>query len=165
MYTIWSRRLQLVHQPENRDLVGLVDALDFLFLLFREAATATRFFDKASAANPSVKLFAPSALSDPSFARGLSATVRHLYVTAPGFLGQDLPATGSKFVSDFTDKYGHAPDPQAIFGYEAMSAVLAVLREAGSNANNRSTVVHDAGPGRNRLFRFFCSAIEGAFMA
>ena len=29
-----------------------------------------------------------------------------------------------------------------IFGYEAMSAVLAVLREAGSAANNRSTVVH-----------------------
>ena len=44
-------------------------------------------------------------------------------------------------MSDFTDKYGHAPDPQAIFGYEAMSAVLAVLREAGSNAGNRSTVV------------------------
>jgi branched-chain amino acid transport system substrate-binding protein len=116
---------------------------DAIFYGSNVAAIATRFFDKASAANPSVKLFAPSALSDPSFARGLSATVRHLYVTAPGFLGQDLPATGSKFVSDFTDKYGHAPDPQAIFGYEAMSAVLAVLREAGSNANNRSTVVHD----------------------
>ena len=33
--------------------------------------------------------------------------------------------------------------PQAIFGYEAMSAVLAVLREAGTAANNRPTVVHD----------------------
>jgi ABC-type branched-subunit amino acid transport system substrate-binding protein len=40
--------------------------------------------------------------------------------------------------------------PQAIFGYEAMSAMLAVLREAGSHANNRSTVVHDFLAIKNR---------------
>jgi hypothetical protein len=33
--------------------------------------------------------------------------------------------------------------PQAIFGYEAMSAVLAVLKEAGIGAGTRSTVVGD----------------------
>jgi hypothetical protein len=33
--------------------------------------------------------------------------------------------------------------PQAIFGYEAMSAVLAVLRQAGIGAGTRSTVVTD----------------------
>ena len=43
-----------------------------------------------------------------------------------------------------------APRPEAIFGYEAMSSVMAVLREAGSAADNRSTVVHDFFSIRNR---------------
>jgi branched-chain amino acid transport system substrate-binding protein len=116
---------------------------DGVFYASNAPASATRFFDKASAANPSVKLFGPSALSDPSFSSGLSATVRHLYISAPGFLAQNLSPSGSKFVTDFRGAYGRVPDSQAIFGYEAMSAVLAVLREAGSNAGNRSTVVHD----------------------
>jgi branched-chain amino acid transport system substrate-binding protein len=123
---------------------------DGVFYASNAAASATRFFDRASAANPSVMLFAPSALSDPSFATGLSATVRRMYVSTPGFLAQDLTPTGTKFVSDFRSTYGHTPDPQAIFGYEAMSAVLAVLREAGSQAGNRSTVVHDFLALKNR---------------
>jgi len=131
-------------------VVGSQADADAIFYASNSPPSATRFFDKASAANPSVNLFAPSALSDPSFAAGLSATVRHLYVSAPGFLDQDLPAAGAKFVADFKAKYGRAPDPQAIFGYEAMSAVLAVLRGAGSQVGNRTTVVHDFLALKNR---------------
>lgn len=111
---------------------------------------ATHFFDAAAASNPSVKLFAPSALYDPGFVAGLSPAVRGLYVSVPGFRPQDLPAAAGPFVSQFTSTYGHAPLPQAMFGYEAMSALLAVLRQAGSQANNRSTVVHDFLNLRNR---------------
>jgi branched-chain amino acid transport system substrate-binding protein len=106
-------------------------------------ARAAQFFDAAAASNPTAKLFGPSALDDPTFATQLSAAVRNLYISAPGFLGRDLNPAGSKFVSDFTTAYGHAPVTQAIFGYEAMAAVLAVLQEAGSGAGNRATVVHD----------------------
>jgi branched-chain amino acid transport system substrate-binding protein len=56
---------------------------------------------------------------------------------------KDLPAGGRQFVSSFTSTYGHTPAPQAIFGYEAMSAVLAVLKQAGAAAGNRATVVSD----------------------
>jgi branched-chain amino acid transport system substrate-binding protein len=84
-----------------------------------------------------VKLFAPSALASASLPAGT-------YVSEPGFLPKDLPASATtQFVKPFEAAYGHAPSTEAIFGYEAMSAVLAVLHEAGSAANNRSTVVHD----------------------
>ena len=76
--------------------------------------------------------------------------MRHLYVSAPGFLDQDLSPAGAKYLADFKAKYGRAPDPQAIFGYEAMSAVLAVLRGAGAQAGNRTTVVHDFLALKNR---------------
>ena len=66
----------------------------------------------------------------------------NVYVSSPGFLPADCPPAGS-FVSRVRAAYGHAPAPQAIFGYEAMTAVLDVLSEAGSAANDRTTVIHD----------------------
>jgi branched-chain amino acid transport system substrate-binding protein len=124
-------------------VVSAQAAADGVFYGAGSPARAAQFFDAAAASNPSAKLFGPSALDDPTFATQLSPTVRNLYLSAPGFLGPDLTPAGSKFVSDFTAAYGHAPVPQAIFGYEAMAAVRAVLQEAGSGANNRSIVVHD----------------------
>jgi branched-chain amino acid transport system substrate-binding protein len=105
---------------------------------------ATRFFDSLASAGPNVKLFAPSALYDDAFVSGLvSAAQRDLYVSSPGFMTGDLPPAGAKFVSDFRSAYGHDPAPEAIFGYEAMAAVLSVIRQAGSFASNRADVVHD----------------------
>lgn len=116
---------------------------DGVFYGSSSVASAAKFFDAVAAANPSAKLFGPSALADPSFPAQLSSAVHQLYLSSPGFLKQDQPPAAASFVSTFSSTYGHAPVPQAIFGYEAMSAVLAVLGEAGADANNRSTVVHD----------------------
>ena len=129
--------------PGGMSLASSQAGADGIFYGSASEAGAARFFAAAAAANPSAKLFGPSALADPSFPSGLSSAVHSLYISAPGFLKQDLTSAGTSFVASFTSTYGHAPVPQAIFGYEAMSAVLAVLREAGTAANNRSTVVKD----------------------
>jgi branched-chain amino acid transport system substrate-binding protein len=101
--------------------------------------------------NPRVKLFAPSALDSSSLASSLPAAKGELYVTEPGFLSSTLSRTArQQFLAPFQAAYGHAPAPEAIFGYEAMSAVLAVLREAGSQASNRSRVVHGFFAIKNR---------------
>ena len=90
------------------------------------------------------KLFAPSALYDDAFVAGLSAAAqKNLYVSSPGFTPATLSPAGRQFVTAFRSAYGHAPVPQAIFGYEAMSAVLAVLKQAGADAGSRATVVSD----------------------
>ena len=47
------------------------------------------------------------------------------------------------FNNRFTSAYGHPPEPQAIFAYEAMAAVIAGLHQAGGQAKDRATVVHD----------------------
>jgi branched-chain amino acid transport system substrate-binding protein len=94
--------------------------------------------------NPRLKLFAPSALDSSSLAASLSSAKGGLYVSEPGFLPSSLSNTAKQqFLQPFRAAYGHAPAPEAIFGYEAMSAVLSVLREADSQANNRSKVVRD----------------------
>jgi branched-chain amino acid transport system substrate-binding protein len=125
-------------------------AADGIFFGSDSPNRAARFFASAAAANPAAKLFGSSALADPAFTAALSPAVRHLYVSAPGFLKQDLSPSGAAFASRFASTYHRAPMPQAIFGYEAMSAVLGVLSEAGAHANNRSTVVHDFLSIKNR---------------
>ena len=129
--------------------VASLSAADGAFYGTSSPAGAERFFARGASSNPSLKLFAPSALDDPTLAPQLSGA-GNLYISAPGFLKQNLTPAGTTFASQFTTAYGHAPVPQAIFGYEAMSAVLAVLREAGSQANNRATVVHDFLAIKNR---------------
>jgi branched-chain amino acid transport system substrate-binding protein len=94
--------------------------------------------------NSKIKVFVPSALDTSSFASSLGSTQVNLYATEPGFLAKDLSSSArQKFLTPFQATYGRVPSPEAIFGYEAMSAVLAVLRGAGSQANNRSRIVHD----------------------
>jgi branched-chain amino acid transport system substrate-binding protein len=116
-----------------------------------DRAKAAALFDAVAAASPSAKLLAPSALDDQGFAAGLSAPAQSaLEVSAPGFDRADLSATGQQFEAAFTAAYGHAPNPQAIFGYEAVSALISVLREAGKNASNRGTVRDDFFAIRNR---------------
>jgi branched-chain amino acid transport system substrate-binding protein len=115
------------------------------------APAARSLFNAVAGANPAAKLFAPSALADSGFAASLSpAAGAALRVSTPGFTPGALSATGRGFATAFSSAYGHAPSAQAIFGYEAMSAVLSVLREAGTSANNRGTVVKDFFAIRNR---------------
>lgn len=107
-------------------------------------SAAAKAFNAAAASSPSVKLFGPSALDDQAFVSTLSpAAQRDLYVSTPGFLPSELSTQGKAFVSAFEATYQHPPVPEAIFGYEAMSVVLAALHQAGTSANNRGTVLHD----------------------
>jgi branched-chain amino acid transport system substrate-binding protein len=116
---------------------------DAIFFGAADPSAAIRTFNSAAQSNPTAKLFGPSALDNSTFAAGLGASARNVYVSSPGFLPSDLAPGGKKFVSDFEAKFGHIPATRAIFGYEAMTAVLNVLKKAGPSANNRGTVVDD----------------------
>jgi branched-chain amino acid transport system substrate-binding protein len=118
-------------------------AADAVFYGGNTPATAVKALGQA-AASGSAKLFVPSALYSDAFASGLSAAAqRNLYISSPGFTPADLTPSGRQFVTAFTGAYGHAPVPEAIFGYEAASALIAVLKQAGSAAGSRATVVKD----------------------
>lgn len=115
------------------------------------SAGAAQLFDQAVSSSPSVKLFAPSALADDTFAATLSgAAQRDTYISSPGFTAADLPSQASQFAAAFRAAYGHAPSTQAIFGYQAVASVLAAMQKAGGSANSRSDVVHDFFSIKNR---------------
>jgi branched-chain amino acid transport system substrate-binding protein len=125
-------------------VVSSASAADAVFYGSDAAAAATSALGQAATATPSAKLFVPSGLYSDSFASGLGAAAqKNLYVSSPGFPSSALTPAGRQFESSFQSVYGHAPVPEAIFGYEAMSAVLAVLKQAGAQAGNRAAVVND----------------------
>jgi branched-chain amino acid transport system substrate-binding protein len=97
-----------------------------------------------AAAGGGAKLFAPSALYDDAFVQGLSSAAQQaLTVSSPGIPSGSLDSAGQSFVSTFAQRYGHQPAPQAIFGYEAMRAVIATLQKAGTHADQRTLVMTD----------------------
>jgi branched-chain amino acid transport system substrate-binding protein len=117
---------------------------DGVFYGGEPGTAATQALNAAATAAPQAKLFAPSALYDDTFVAGLSsAAQKALTVSSPGFLTADLDAAGRQFQRTFQSTYHHAPVPEAIFGYEAMRAVLATLNEAGSHVAVRQIVVRD----------------------
>jgi branched-chain amino acid transport system substrate-binding protein len=129
---------------QGLSIVSSPAGADAVFYGANDTAAATKALDRAAGASATAKLFAPSALYDDAFVAGLSsAAQKNLYVSSPGFASGALSASGRQFESAFSSAYGHAPGPQAIFGYEAMSAVLAVLKQAGANAGSRLVVVSD----------------------
>jgi len=123
---------------------------DGVFLATGSYVTAASMFNALAAAQPAIKLFGPSSLADDAFASSLSsAAQRAVRVSAPGFYN-DLDPAGRKFAADFRAAYHHPPAVGAIFGYEAMSAVVASVRQAGAAANRRSEVVRQFFGTRNR---------------
>jgi ABC-type branched-subunit amino acid transport system substrate-binding protein len=125
-------------------VTGSSDGVDAFFYGGLPGAAATQALDGAAKAAPNAKLYASSALYDDPFVAGLSSGAQAaLTVSTPGFMPGKLDAVGKSFVSAFTSQYGHAPAPQAIFGYEAMRAIVATLVQAGAHAAARSTVVGD----------------------
>jgi branched-chain amino acid transport system substrate-binding protein len=145
---------QAVRTDASQASISVVPSMagaDAVFYGASSTAAAARLFNSAASSSPTAKLFGPSALSDTAFVALLSPAVRKLYVSEPGFMAGGLTAEAkTQFVGPFVAAYHHIPAPQAIFGYEAMAAVLAVLRQAGSSAADRATVVHDFLGIRNR---------------
>jgi len=135
----------------NVTVVPAVQSADGVLYAGTSGAAAAAALNEAAASDPATKLFGSSALAQTTFAGALSpAAQRNTYVSSPGFTAADLPPQGRQFVTAFRAAYGHVPATEAIFGYEAMAAVMAVLHEAGSSAANRTTVVHDFFGIRNR---------------
>jgi branched-chain amino acid transport system substrate-binding protein len=108
-------------------------------------------FDAVARDVPGVALLAPSAQADGRFAASLSPqAAERTRVTAPWLEANAYPAAARDFARRYRRKYGSPPPPQAAYGFEAMNAVLAAIRAAGRDGNDRERVIDEAFDLRNR---------------
>jgi ABC-type branched-subunit amino acid transport system substrate-binding protein len=133
-----------------------------MLLAANTPSLAETLLPAVASADPRAALFAPSGLYDLSLARALGGRVKRLFVSVPGFTAPAMSGAARTFAGQFSAAYGHAPDPRAVFGYEAMSALVSVLAKAGAAANDREVVVKDFFAIKNRSSALGTYSITGS---
>jgi branched-chain amino acid transport system substrate-binding protein len=125
---------------------------------------ASALYEALHTAAPGLRLFGPDALADSSFASKLTAgAASQTSLTSVALTGPGIPARAKSFVRAYRKRYGSAPEPYAIYGYEAMKAVLRAIKNTGNRANRRDAVLRSffALRGRNSVLGRYSISPEG----
>jgi branched-chain amino acid transport system substrate-binding protein len=114
-------------------------------VLFAGTSTnqARRLWKTLAVAGPSLKLFAPNVLALPAFAEGVGSAAKNTYVLRAAIDPKLDPPEAARVLDRFESTYGRRPATEALFGYEAMSAVLASIKSAGDDGNKRGKVIDE----------------------
>jgi branched-chain amino acid transport system substrate-binding protein len=99
--------------------------------------------DVGAALGPDAKFFGPDGVATETFVKPLPKSIAdRTYITVATIDPKDYPPEGQKFFKDYAAEYGKkAPEPYAIYGYEAMSLALDAMKRAGDKCSDRAAVV------------------------
>ena len=123
---------------------------DCLLLSAVDETSAARLANRLGPALPGAMIFASGLLADSAFvspaAGGISrALAPRVFVLSPGAGPASYPPAERAFVARYTRLFG-PPEPQAIYGYTAMSLMLRAISRAsdrGRTSVDRGSVVHE----------------------
>jgi len=101
-------------------------------------------------ADPHLLLLASSALAVASFTSAIGPASAQTYLTTPILPLAAYPSEAGRVLGDYRRQFGGSPGPYALYGYEAMGAVLDAIRRAGERGNDRQTVIDRFFDTRNR---------------
>ncbi len=91
---------------------------------------------------PNVKFMGPDGIECAEFLKAAGPAGEGAYATFGGVPAEKYTGKAADWLKAFTAKTGEkAPDPYAIYGYEAARVVLAAILKAGDKANDRATVL------------------------
>ena len=126
------------HQTDPRDLVRKVQesGADAVFYAGEGHEGAVRLWQDLTVAEPTLKLFAPGSLVDGPFVEQVGAAASATYVTRPLTALRTYPAPADRVLAAYVKQYGTTPQPEMLYGYEAMSAVLAAIEAAAQRAGD-----------------------------
>jgi branched-chain amino acid transport system substrate-binding protein len=103
---------------------------------------AVQVWKDVGAANPTIKMFGPDGVAESSFTTKLPANLQpRTFVTNPTLDPKLYPPAAQDFFKSYKQKDGKAPEPYAIYGYEAMQVALLAIQNAGDKGNDRQAVI------------------------
>jgi branched-chain amino acid transport system substrate-binding protein len=102
---------------------------------------AAVLFKQLHAANPRFVLLGPGTMVDEAFTSAIGTAAASTYLTTPVLAARLYPRSGQRVLGEYRRSFGVAAEPYALYGYEAMSAVLGAIRSAGSRGNDRQAVI------------------------
>ncbi len=138
-------------QKEFEDVAKdvLESAADCVFTGLTLNDDAAGLYNAVNVAAPRAKLFGPDALAEDAFAAALSkGAAARTTITSLDHKGDG--ADVKAFEDAYNERYGQPPGAYAIYGYEAMKAVLAAIKASGNLANRKSVVLKNFFSGGQR---------------
>ncbi|HEY1592757.1 MAG TPA: branched-chain amino acid ABC transporter substrate-binding protein [Solirubrobacteraceae bacterium] len=111
--------------------------------------SSARLTDQLAESLPHASIIASSELADSAYVDptegGVSrAAARRVLITSPALEANDYPPSGQAFLAAYARRYG-TPEPDAIFGYEAMSLMLAGISAATDHGRKDAVRSNVAG--------------------
>jgi branched-chain amino acid transport system substrate-binding protein len=102
---------------------------------------AVALWNELHGAAPHLLLLGSSTMVNETFASQIASAGTVTYLTTPVLPPNLYPAAAQRVFADYRRAFGFQPDAYALYGYEAMSSVLAAIRSAGAGGNNRQAVI------------------------
>ncbi len=113
-----------------------------VFVSATATSEAARLFRELHAADPHLALLASSSMLNRVFTANLGAAEGASSVGSPALPTPLYPASAQRVLAGYSRRLGGArPGPYVLYGYEAMSVVLAAIRAAGENGDDRQAVI------------------------
>jgi branched-chain amino acid transport system substrate-binding protein len=111
---------------------------------------AVALWRELHAAAPHLLLLGTSAMTGVAFTSQIGEAAANTYLTSPVLPTGLYPPAAQRVLSDYRSRFGGEAGPYVLYGYEAMSAVLAAIRAAGPHGNERQRVIDSFFATRNR---------------
>jgi branched-chain amino acid transport system substrate-binding protein len=102
------------------------------------------------AAAPHLLLLGTSAMTGEDFTSQIGEAAANTYLTTPILPPGLYPPAGQRVLASYRSRFGGEAGPYVLYGYEAMSSVLAAIRAAGAHGNDRRRVIERYFAIRNR---------------
>jgi branched-chain amino acid transport system substrate-binding protein len=114
-------------------------------------------------ADPQLLLLGSSSLTGEAFTSALGGAAAQTYLTTPTLALSDYPPSAQRVLAQYRKQFGGQPGAWALYGYEAMSAVLDAIRRAGARGNDRQSVIDAffASPVRNSVLGSYSIEADG----
>ncbi len=103
---------------------------------------AVALWQQLHAADSHLRLLGPSGLAEPSFAGQIGSAAALTYLSTPLLPLSLYPPPAQRVLAEYRRRFHRAPGPYALYGYEAMSAVLLAIHRAGRHGDDREAVIH-----------------------
>jgi branched-chain amino acid transport system substrate-binding protein len=93
------------------------------------------------AAVPGLSLLASSSMLNTVFTSNLGSGESATFVGSPVLAAHLYPVSAQRLLARYSRRFAASPEPYVLYGYEAMSVVLAAIRSAGERGDNRQAVI------------------------
>ena len=103
-------------------------------------AAAGRLLGALRARDPQLPLFATSGVARPALGENLQSGGEDVRVVTPDVDPRSAGPLGRRVAARYRATFRTAPTSAALYGFEAMRSVLAAVRAAGPNGNDRAAV-------------------------